>query len=158
MLAGLWLVDRDRGDSMIADKLIGLEKPLVDRLSALAALEFIDAEIGPDDQKSRLKKLEAALRDPDAAARMIDLLRRAECWSSTDAVLDAPLSPRERSALLRYVLVCPGERCRAYLSNVEKNDRRSIEQAEQELAFERSAKKARDDARRSPTREVKRPP
>ena len=97
-----------------------------DRLAALKSISMIYhnklASIAEDDV---LKAMSALIGQADVADLAIDNLRKASCWRLTDAILalqgkkgfDQPLI---RRSMLRYCLVCPDEKAKAFVDQTRK--------------------------------------
>jgi hypothetical protein len=144
VIGGITVLDRARGEQLAITLLTDRGRPLLDRLSAMSAIEFILAEFPGPDPSAFLRRLTPALTDPDVAGRLVDVLRRTQCWDMAHEVLAAKVNVRESAAVARYALVCPEGACRTWLAERRRTEPLLVREAEQTLRFEEDARSSRN--------------
>lgn len=142
ILGGWCLLDRSAGTSAIIERLNDPDGTSAHRRAALAALQFLTAELAIPDSARILEPLAPALRHEDVVAPLIDEFRKAgrwEVWSELEARRD---DERIRPALVRMALVSPLPAPKKWLEELTRTDPRLVEEARQELRFEEAARNA----------------
>lgn len=141
LLGGLCVLDRERGIDKTVSLLTAESSSPFRRMAAMACLTFVLTDLSIENQTEVLERTVPALRYPDVSGPLVDELRRGECWTALEAVLSLAESPRDRPAVIRYALVCPDARAKAFVRKIIAEQPIAIRDAEQAIEFEATARK-----------------
>jgi hypothetical protein len=138
LVAGLTLLDADRGWNRIAAIAADGKQPYDRRLAMLNAMRYFAAS-RPKESKAPLLAIAARLiPDADVADAIVEDLRQWQWWDHTDAVLaafDRPThrAPIVRQAIVRYAMQCPDDRAKSFVAKIRLAEPKLVERVEEGL-------------------------
>jgi hypothetical protein len=138
LLAGLAILDPQRGWPLIHATLATKDGPVTHKLSVIGTLRYFQATRPKESREQVLKGLQSLLDQPDLADVAIDDLRRWAWWDLTNAVLkcfdkQGYASPLMRRGIVRYALSCPNAEAKTFVEKVRASDPKLIAKVEESL-------------------------
>lgn len=133
VLAGLTILDPNRGWTLIHQTLGNVESPLTDKLSVVGCLRYFQATRPKETREQVLHGCRVLLSQPDLADMAIDDLRRWGWWEHTSEIL--ALYPKATSPLLkrgiaRYALACPDAEAKQFIDRLRVEEPKLLERVQ----------------------------
>lgn len=138
LLAGLTLLETNRGWAKIAEIAVNPKAPFDERLAAIGTIRFFQATRPEASRTEIISIYRTLVAQGDLADVAAEDLRRWGWWDLTAEVLapfDQPThkAPIVRQALVRYALTSPDAAAKTFLDSARKSDAKLVERVEEGL-------------------------
>jgi hypothetical protein len=136
LIAGMIQLDAKAGWANLNVILSDTKLPFTQRLSALLALRFLQATVGPVHRADIVKACGQMVTDAEFADLVIDDLRRWAWWDHTEKILASynATSPKIlKRTIVRYALQCPEKPAAVFIAKVRATEPDLVKKVEDTL-------------------------
>ena len=137
-LAGYVLLDAKAGWSRMTEIIRDAERPFEQRLSAIHAVRYFQANRAAESKREILNCYRDLLANRDFADVALDDLRRWGWWDLSTEVLKqygqpTHAAPIIRNGIIRYALTCNDAACGKFIAGLKQSDPKLVARIEESL-------------------------